>query len=263
MTTMTEGGFPTDVVEYLSLHHVVTLSTSSFTGMPHADTVVYVSDQWRIYFFGVDGSSLVRNVKDSRFVSFTIDDYTTDWRKVRELQGVGRCQPTTDAEEERWALWLSSQKFGAGFSRPPGVLYRVVPTELHFVDYDYATVTGQGPEVTDRVLHMEGAAQVPSHGAVSTSLDRTIFEVGQVIFRPGDQAGQYFVVVEGEVEIRAEGHGADQTVTRVGPGQLFGDRGTLRGQQGALTAHAVTRTVLLAVERDAMRDLLLPSDQDR
>ena len=30
-------------------------------------------------------------------------------------------------------------------------------------------------------------------------------------------------------------------------------------QRGALTAHAVTRTVLLAVEREAMRDLLLPN----
>jgi nitroimidazol reductase NimA-like FMN-containing flavoprotein (pyridoxamine 5'-phosphate oxidase superfamily) len=246
-------------VDYLGLHHVVTLSTSSFTGMPHADTVVYVADQWRIYFFGVDGSALVRNVKDSRYVSFTIDDYTTDWRKVRELQGVGRCQPTADPDEERWAMWLSSQKFGSRFVRPVGTLYRVVPMELHFVDYDYAKLTAQaGPQITERVLPIEGAAQVPSRGAVSTSLDRTVFEAGEVIFRPGDGRGQYYVVIEGEVEIRAEGYGVDQTVTRVGPGQMFGDKATLQGQQGAVTAHATTRTVLLAVERDAMRDLLLP-----
>ena len=260
MTTVTEGGFPTDVVDYLGLHHIVTLSTSSFTGMPHADTVAYVADQWRIYFFGVDGSALVRNVKDSRYVSFTIDDYSTDWRKVRELQGVGRCQATADAEEERWAMWLSSQKFGALFVRPPGSLYRVVPMELHFVDYDYAKVTGQaGPQITERVLSIEGAAPLPTHGAVSTSLDRTVFEPGEVIFRPGDGRGQYYVVIEGEVEVRAEGYGVDQTVTRVGPGQMFGDKATLQGQQGAVTAHATTRTVLLAVERDAMRDLLLPN----
>jgi nitroimidazol reductase NimA-like FMN-containing flavoprotein (pyridoxamine 5'-phosphate oxidase superfamily) len=260
MTTVTEGGFPTDVVDYLGLHHIVTLSTSSFTGMPHADTVAYVTDQWRIYFFGVDGSALVRNVKDSRYVSFTIDDYTTDWRKVRELQGVGRCQATVDPEEERWAMWLSSQKFGTRFVRPPGALYRVVPMELHFVDYDYAKVTGHaGPEITERVLPIEGAPPLPTHGAVSTSLDRTVFQPGEVIFRPGDGRGQYYVVVEGEVEIRAEGYGVDQTVTRVGPGQMFGDKATLQGQQGAVTAHATTRTVLLAVERDAMRDLLLPS----
>ena len=257
---MTEGGFPTDVVDYLGLHHIVTLSTSSFTGMPHADTVAYVADQWRIYFFGVDGSALVRNVKDSRYVSFTIDDYSTDWRKVRELQGVGRCQATADAEEERWAMWLSSQKFGALFVRPPGSLYRVVPMELHFVDYDYAKVTGQaGPQITERLLAIESSAPIPTHGAMSTSLDRSVFEPGNIIFRPGDGRGQYYVVIEGEVEVRAEGYGVDQTVTRVGPGQMFGDKATLQGQQGAVTAHATTRTVLLAVERDAMRDLLLPN----
>ena len=40
--------FPVDVVEYLRLHHVVTLKTWSFTGMPHADTVIFVNDEWRI-----------------------------------------------------------------------------------------------------------------------------------------------------------------------------------------------------------------------
>jgi CRP-like cAMP-binding protein len=74
--------------------------------------------------------------------------------------------------------------------------------------------------------------------------------------------GQYYVVVEGEVEIRGEGFGADQTVARVGPGQLFGDQGALRGQRGVFTAHAVTRTTLLAVEREAIRDMLLTDDPE-
>ena len=254
--------FPTDVAEYLNLHHVITLGTSSFTGMPHADTVVYASDDWRLYFFGLDGATIARNVMASKYIAFTIDDYTTDWRKVRELQGVGQCQPA-DAEEEDWAVWLCSQKFGTTFTRPPGVLFRVFPGEMHFVDYDYVTVSAtSSPEITERMFSFENASEAPTRGAVSTSLDQTIFESGQVIFRPGDRAGQYYVVVEGEVEIRAEGYGADQTVTRVGPGQLFGDQGALRGQRGVFTAHAVTRTVLLAVERETMRDLLLPDAMD-
>lgn len=254
--------FPTDVAEYLHLHHVITLGTSSFTGMPHADTVVYANDDWRLYFFGIEGSTIARNVKASRYIAFTIDDYTTDWRKVRELQGVGQCQPA-DADEEEWAAWLCSQKFGNAFSRPPGILYRVFPGEMHFVDYDYAVVTALStPEITERMFRFEDATQLPNRGAVSTSLDQSTFEVGQVIFRPGDQVGQYYVVVEGEVEIRAEGYGADQTVARVGRGQLFGDQGAIRGQRGVFTAHAVTRTTLLAVERETMRDLLLPEEQD-
>jgi hypothetical protein len=249
--------FPVDVVEYLRLHHVVTLGTSSFTGMPHADTVIFTNDDWRIYFFAIEGSALLRNIEASHYASFTIDDYTTDWRKVRELQGVGRCDPANQ-EEDQWADWLASQKFGSTFSRPPGHLLRVAPLEMHFVDYDYATVTEQfSPQVTERVFALD-STDAPSHGAVSSSLDQTTFEAGQVIFRPGDPVGQFFVVVQGEVEVRGEGFGADQTVVRVGPGQIFGDQAALRGQRGAFTAHAVTRTVLLAVEREAMRDLLLP-----
>ncbi len=255
--------FPTDVAEYLGLHHVITLGTSSFTGMPHADTVIYANDDWRLYWYGIEGSTIARNVKASRYMAFTIDDYTTDWRKVRELQGVGQCE-VAGPEEEEWAGWLCGQKFGPAFVRPPGALYRVFPGEMHFVDYDYATVAAQShPEITERVFRFEDAVDRPVRGAVSTSLDRTSFDPGQVIFRPGDRAGQYYVVIEGEVEIRAEGYGADQTVSRVGPGQMFGDQGTLRGQRGIFTAHAVKRTVLLAVERETMRDLLLTPDPAR
>src|SRR5277367_1602144 len=96
---------PDEVVEYLQRHHVVTLSTSSFTGMPHADTVVYLNDAHGILFFAGDGTQMLRNIRDSRHVSFTIDDYTIDWRKVRELQGVGRCQPvSTDQDSWAWSL---------------------------------------------------------------------------------------------------------------------------------------------------------------
>jgi uncharacterized protein YhbP (UPF0306 family) len=248
-------GIPGEVVEYLHRHHVITLSTSSFTGMPHADTVVYMNDTQSIYFFAGEGTQMLRNIKDSRHVSFTIDDYTIDWRKVRELQGVGRCQPAIGAQDDAaWSLYL--EKFGQHSARPPGFLHAIVPHEMHFVDYDYAVVAGQAAQVRSRVYQIEDTPAPPSQGAVATNLDRLIYEPGQIVFRPGESTGEYYVVIDGEVEIRGEGYGADQTVLRLGPGQFFGDQATLRGQQGALTCHAVTRTMLLAVDRTALRDLL-------
>jgi len=230
------------------------VSTSSFTGMPHADTVVYTNDASNIYFFAGEGTQLFRNIKDSRYVSFTVDDYTVDWRKVRELQGVGRCRSATE-EGADIALSLYSSKFGKAFSRPPGLVHTLTPGEMHFVDYDYAAVTGQASQIR-RTFQIEDAPPAPSHGPVSTTLDRLTYEPGQIVFRPGDSTGQYYVVIDGEVEIRAEGHGADQTVLRIGPGQFFGDQATLRGQKGALTCHAVTRSILLAVDPFSLRDLL-------
>src|SRR5262245_33424892 len=125
-----------EVIDYLDLHHVITLSTASFTGMPHAATVVFGSDEQQLYFFSPDDSTLSRNIRDNRHVSFTVDDYTTDWRKVRELQGVGRCAPAGN-EVEHLVEPVMARKFGYGFNRPPGVLYAVAPVEMHFVDYTY------------------------------------------------------------------------------------------------------------------------------
>jgi CRP-like cAMP-binding protein len=93
----------------------------------------------------------------------------------------------------------------------------------------------------------------------STTSDRPVF-VGGPHQRYGrgdrrDATSEYYVVIDGEVEIRGEGYGADQTVLRLGPGKFFGDQATLRGQRGALTCHAVTRSILLAVDRTALRDL--------
>jgi len=116
-------------------------------------------------------------------------------------------------------------------------------------------VTGQ-PSQIRRTFQIDDAPPSPSRGGVSTILDRLTYEAGQVVFRPGDSTGEYYVVIDGEVEICAEGYGADQTVLRLGPGQFFGDQATLRGQKGALTCHAVRRSILFAVDRTSLRDLL-------
>lgn len=257
MTAQVESvsqGIPTEVIEHLQRHHVITLSTTSFTGMPHADTVVYASDSRTIVFFTGERTQMLRNIQDSRRVSFTVDDYTVDWRKVRELQGVGRCEPVRAAlDDAAWALFVA--KYGPDSVRPPGIMHSIIPSEMHFVDYDYAKVTGEPLQIR-RTFQIEDAPTPPAQGAVSTNLDRLTYEPGQIVFRPGDSVGEYYVVVEGEVEIQAEGYGADQTVLRLGPGQFFGDQATLRGQKGALTCHAVTRSILLAVDRTSLRDLL-------
>ena len=247
-------GMPGEVIEHLGRHHVITLSTSSFTGMPHADTVVYTNNANSIFFVAGEGTQMLRNIRDSRHVSFTVDDYTVDWRKVRELQGVGRCRPVTEEQAAvAWSLYLS--KFGRESVRPPGPVYAIAPGEMHFVDYDYTAVTEQPLQIR-RTFQMDDAPPLPSQGGVATILDRLTYEPGQIVFRPGESTGEYYVVIDGEVEICAEGYGADQTVLRLGPGQFFGDQAALRGQKGALTCHAVRRSILFAVDRTSLRDLL-------
>ena len=157
-------GLPAEVTEHLRRHHVITLSTTSFTGMPHADTVVYVSDANGIFFFAGEGTQMLRNIKASRWVSFTIDDYTAGWAKVRELQGAGRCLPATAAQDA--AAWpLDLAKFGPGFARPPGLLHAIVRSAMHFVDHDHAAVTGSPPGSARR--SRSGTPAPPAPGAAA------------------------------------------------------------------------------------------------
>jgi Cyclic nucleotide-binding domain/Pyridoxamine 5'-phosphate oxidase len=252
-----ERTIPARVAVYLDLHHVITLSTSSFTGMPHADTVVFACDDQRILFYGFEGTTLARNIRDSRHVSFSVDDYTVEWRKVRELQGVGTCRKAEEGDEAIVDHQLR-RKIGPNYTRLAGDLYAITPLEMHFVDYEYDEIANsETPEMRDQLFQFQAPGVNSANAAVSTALDQTTFEPGEVIFRPGEGRGRYYVVVAGEVEVRAEGHGADQTVVRVGTGQMFGDQAAFRGQQGQLTAHAVARTTLLAVSRDSIRDMML------
>ena len=56
--TRVTQGIPTEVMEHLHRHHVITLSTTSFTGMPHADTVVYMSDARSIFFWAGESTQM-------------------------------------------------------------------------------------------------------------------------------------------------------------------------------------------------------------
>ena len=148
-------GLPAEVMEHLRAHQVITLSTASVTGMPHADTVAYASDADSIFFFAGEGTPLLHNLQASRWVSFTIDDYTPGWAKVRELQGAGRCLPATAAQDAA-ARPLDAAKFGPGVARPPGLLHVIVRSAMHFVDHDHAVVTGQ-PARLHRTLQIQDA----------------------------------------------------------------------------------------------------------
>lgn len=249
---------PQEVADYLKLHHIITLATASFTGMPYANTVTYASDDYFIYFAAPAEAQLVRNVGDNHYVSFTIDDYTTDWRKARELQGVGRCTQATDEEADALRARFED-KFGQTVPVLEGVMYVTRPFEMHFVDFAYDQAARLLSETTSQSFEIADVSTLPNAAALFTNLDRTTFSAGEPILETGTKpSGRYFIVVDGEVELRGEGHGADQTVTRVGPGQLFGDHAAVSGHRGVLSAHATKDTVLLAVDRETVRDLTLP-----
>jgi hypothetical protein len=134
MQTRTNTEFNAEVDWYLRNNHAVTLSTSSFTGLPHANTAPYFSDDEHIFFFVRPDSILLSNLLASHHAAFTIDEYAPPWQKRRELHGGGQCGAANDSQASG-ALAACLEKF-EGFM-PSGDLWWLEPSGMYFIDYEF------------------------------------------------------------------------------------------------------------------------------
>jgi hypothetical protein len=246
---------PDQVLGYLRVHHVITIGTGSFTGMPHAATTAYVADAEGIYFSMRPDELTLRNIDTNQWASFTIDDYTPDFRKVRELRGVGVSGRVTTADQTAIVDQFTAKFPGLG-TNDLANLHHISPLEVHFVDFEYTD--GVSVPMESSIVY-EAAPQVAGAQAISTQLDNLTFEPGEVIVQQGTRSELFFIILEGEIEVRREGHGQDVVVTRHGPGQFFGEVGALTGAPQEATFSAATRATVLAVDRSSFQDLAAQS----
>jgi len=258
MATQAGVEVPSEVLDYLQLHHIITIATASFTGMPHAATTAYVSDRSGVYFSMQPEEVTVRNIDANHFASFTIDDYTPDFRKVRELRGVGRSGPVSTPDQVDGVLGLFSEKLPNMPREALGNILHVRPLELHFVDFEY-TAGVAVPMESSIVYQAAPETTATTTSALSTQLEALSFDPGQVIVRQGERSERFFIIVRGEVEVRREGHGQDVVVTRHAQGQFFGEAGALTGAPQSATFIAVKPTTVLAVDRSALQDFVAQS----
>jgi hypothetical protein len=249
---------PAQVLEYLRGHHVITLGTASFTGVPHAATIAYASDRSGIFFSMPSEELTLSNIGANHWASFTIDDYTPDFRKVRELRGVGRVSGISDAAQWQAVARLFLEKLPGFPTDTLTNVQHVAPLELHFVDYQYDGGVKVPLESSIVYQAAPAAAAAPPDG-LSAQLQHFRYEPGQVIVHQGERSDRFFIVVEGEIETRREGHGQDVVVTRHGPGQLFGEVGALTGAPQQATFTAVTSTVVMAIDRTAFQSIVTQS----
>jgi NTE family protein len=135
-------------------------------------------------------------------------------------------------------------------------MHLIRPLELHFVDFEY-TAGIAVPMESSIVYASTDSAGAPA--PFSTQLEHLVLEPGEIIVRQGERSERFFIIVEGEVEVRREGHGQDVIVTRHGPGQLFGEVGALTGAPQTATFVAVAKTVVMAVDRSSFQDFVTQS----
>jgi NADH dehydrogenase len=75
------------------------------------------------------------------------------------------------------------------------------------------------------------------------------FEPGQEVYRQGDQADAFYVIVRGAVEVVRDEDGRETVVARLTEGDSFGEVGLLQQRRRSATVRALEPTDLIALGR--------------
>ena len=86
--------------------------------------------------------------------------------------------------------------------------------------------------------------------------DRRVVSAGQYLYREGDPAYDFYVVLAGVVEIVVTADGAERVLARHAAGRFLGELNLLTGQRVFVSARVAEPGEVLAVPRDALRRLI-------
>jgi uncharacterized protein YhbP (UPF0306 family) len=262
----TEQELPGPVLEYLSTQNTLTLATASPTGTPHAATFLYVNEGPSLYFWSRTSTVSSRHIEQNPLVAFTIDEYTTDLNQTRGVQGTGECSVLLSGEQIARVADLFGQKFP---SLSPGAtmsisFYRITPTEIQFIDNRRSSSAAPqgvfGAEFhRERSYSVFGGLPTQTAKTISASLQLVDAEPDAVVARQGGPADKFFIVVDGELEVTREEAGTTETVSRVGPGDLFGEMAILFDKPRGTSARATKPTKLLVLDGATFRSVVAQS----
>jgi CRP-like cAMP-binding protein len=107
-------------------------------------------------------------------------------------------------------------------------------------------------------------AQTPAMGKVTTManpvLQRQTLQVGDRIFKEGDEGNTAYVVQSGEVEIFKSVDGKEVVLGRVGQGGIFGEMALIDSKPRMAGARASKGSTIIVVTRDMFEQKLNKTD---
>jgi len=155
-------------------------------------------------------------------------------------------------------------------------LLHTLNLELHPPDYEMRTAIDPvpGPESRFRlrvvgrrqagtgVLEGELESVFPSLSLSADRIARRLYPRGSTIIRQGDVADEFFIVVDGEVEIeRTNSSGVVEHLARIGRGGYFGEIGLLHGLPRTATVRASEDGVtVLVISRELFMQMVSEHD---
>ena len=78
-------------------------------------------------------------------------------------------------------------------------------------------------------------------------ISRVHYEMGDIIFRQGELARNFYIILAGEVQVSRQQNGQEKTVATLGAGEYFGEMSLLQDVQHAASARALTPVDILAM----------------
>jgi EAL domain-containing protein (putative c-di-GMP-specific phosphodiesterase class I) len=92
------------------------------------------------------------------------------------------------------------------------------------------------------------------------NLNREIYNSGDIIFKEGDEGDGAYLIEEGLIEISVMNNGQTLQVNKIGKGELFGEVALIDHQSRTATAKAIENSVLIAIQRSLVNELLEKTD---
>jgi MFS family permease len=123
-----------------------------------------------------------------------------------------------------------------------------------------AVIVGRDDELDLlRNVPLLDALPLPALESVARQLDHVVVPAGEAVFRQGDAGDRFYVVVAGTAEVVGDG----RPVTRLGPGDSFGEIALLRRVPRTATVRAVDELRLESLRADRFLALMTGSPRGR
>jgi EAL domain-containing protein (putative c-di-GMP-specific phosphodiesterase class I) len=92
------------------------------------------------------------------------------------------------------------------------------------------------------------------------SLNREIYEKGEIVFKEGDAGDCAYLIEDGIIDITATVNGQERLVIQIGKNELFGEVALIDHQPRTATARALEKVVLITINRKLVNELLEKTD---
>lgn len=201
-----------------------------------------IADAWGV--LAEPAPSVVTNGFDERGVQYWVRVFTKEFAHRDRVDGGVRDR-----------IWYALHRNGIAI--PPAV-HRVSVLNLPETDESAARESELRKRVqTLRKNHLFASAADDILHRLATLAHPQMYAAQETIARQGEHGDEVFVIRRGSVVVRVDpGNDRDTTVSRLGPGQHFGEMALVAGQPRPTTVEALEECELLMLNADDFRRVL-------